>query len=82
MGTDHVVVHVVHHVKRVAEEGVIDKGVAPHHRAHHAHVSVHFLHANQGKLLENGLFFFEKSLCSPHYMNMNMQPFLRAIRVA
>ncbi len=39
--TDHIVMHVVHHVKRVAEEGVIHKGVAPHHRAHHAHVAVH-----------------------------------------
>jgi hypothetical protein len=46
MGTDHVVAHVVHHVKRIAEEGVIHKGVAPHHRAHHAHVSVHFFEAS------------------------------------
>jgi len=46
METDHIVVHVVHHVKRVAEEGVIHKGVAPHHRAHHAHVAVHSFEAS------------------------------------
>ena len=46
MGTDHVVAHVVHHVKRIAEEGVIHEGVAPHHRAHHADVSVHFFEAS------------------------------------
>ena len=44
--TDHIVMHVVHHVKRVAEEGIIHKGVAPHHRAHHAHVAVHSFEAS------------------------------------